>query len=158
MLEETLLQGISVELVLFAFLAVPLGLHATFSSAIVIGRQAVRLFAAVKLSYPLVATVLLLVILGAFGASVAGAVLVFVIVATINALGFVVAAVRTSRTVPVPRVAAYRELIRYGLQFYPGSLAGYFSNRSRRLLDRIPDCQPVSHRSATTAWRSASRR
>jgi O-antigen/teichoic acid export membrane protein len=130
LLEGTFLHGVDVGLLLFVFLAVPLGLLATFSSAIVLGRQAVRLFAAVKLSYPLAATVLIIVILGGYGASVANAIVVFVIVATINAVAYLVAAVLTSRTVPLPSVAPYRQLIRYGLQFYPGSLAGYFSYRS----------------------------
>lgn len=128
-LREAFLHGIALEPVLFAFLAVPLALHATFSAAIVIGRQAVRWYAAVKLSYPFATTVLLIIVLGGLGASVAGAVAVFVVVAVINALAFLIAAARIGRGVQEPGLAGYRQLIRYGLRFYPGSLAGYFSYR-----------------------------
>ena len=128
-LQEAFLHGIDLELVLLALVAFPLTLHANFSAATVIGRQAVRWYAAVKLSYPFVTTVLFVVILGALGQGVAGAIAVFVIVSAIETIGFTVAAVRVSRTVRLPRVAPYGQLIRYGLRFYPGSLTGFFSYR-----------------------------
>ena len=128
-LEETILHGISLELVLLAFLSLPFILLAPFNAAIVMGRQAVRWYAAVKLSQPLVSTVLLVIILGVLGRGVAGAIAVFVIVAAINSIGFVVAAVRVARTVPVPGVAPFGQLITYGLRLYPGSLSSFFSYR-----------------------------
>jgi O-antigen/teichoic acid export membrane protein len=128
-LQEAILHGIDPQLVLLALLALPLALHAFFSASIVIGRQAVHLYAAVKISYPLVWTVLIVAIFAGLGPSVAAAIAVYVIVAVINALGLLVAAVRVSRAAPLPGVASYRQLIRFGLRFYPASLAAFFSYR-----------------------------
>jgi O-antigen/teichoic acid export membrane protein len=129
-LQEAFLRGVSLELVLFAFLALPFALHATFTAAIVMGRQAVRWYAAINVANPLVATVLLVATLGGLGRSVAGAIAVYIIVAVVNSLGYLVAASRVSRAVTLPGVAPFRELARYALRFYPTSLAGFFSYRA----------------------------
>ena len=129
-LQGTILHEIRPEPVLLAFLVLPLLLQAPLSAATVIGLQAVMWYAAVKVSQPLITTVLLVVILGALGLGVAGAIAVFVVVAMINTIGFIFAAVRVGRTVPDPGVAPYRQLISYGLRFYPGSLSGFFSFRT----------------------------
>ena len=129
LLREAFLHEISLDLILFAFLAFPLALHATFTTAIVLGRQAVGWYAAVNVSYPLVTTVLLVAILGGLGPSVAGAIAVNLMVSVIQALGFGLGAARVSRAVPWPGFASYRGLVRYGLRLYPGSLAGFFSYR-----------------------------
>jgi O-antigen/teichoic acid export membrane protein len=129
LLREVLFHGISTELVLLAFLALPLALNATFTTAIVMGRQAVRWYAAVNTSYPIVMAILLIVILGWLGAGVAGAIAVYLIVSMIQTLGFALASARVTRAVPRPSVAPYGQLIRYGLEVYPGSLAGFFSYR-----------------------------
>jgi O-antigen/teichoic acid export membrane protein len=128
-LQEAFLRGVRLELVLFAFLALPLALHATFTAAIVMGRQAVRWYAAIKVANPLVSTVLLIAILGGLGPSVTGAIAVYFVVAVVNSLGYLVAAARVSRAVPQPGVAPFPQLVRYGLRNYPDSLAGFFSNR-----------------------------
>lgn len=128
-LQEAFLHGVRSELVLFAFLALPLALHATFTAAIVMGRQAVRWYAAIKVANPLVSTVLLIAILGGLGPSVTGAIAVYFIVAVVNSLGYLVAAARVSRAVPQPGVAPFGQLVRYGLRNYPDSVAGFFSNR-----------------------------
>jgi O-antigen/teichoic acid export membrane protein len=128
-LQEALLHGIGLELVLFAFLALPFALHATFTAAIVMGRQAVRWYAAINVANPLVTTVLLVAVLGGLGPSVAGAIAVYFIVAVVNSLGYLVAAARVSRAVPQPGVAPFRQLARFALRLYPTSVAGFFSNR-----------------------------
>lgn len=134
LLESAILHGVSVDLVILAFLVLPLLLQAPLSAAIVIGRQAVRWYAAVKLSQPLITTVLLVISLGVLGQGVAGAIGVFVLVAAINTVGFIVAAVRVGRTVPGARGAPFREIVSYGLRFYPGSLSGFFSYRTDAFL------------------------
>jgi O-antigen/teichoic acid export membrane protein len=76
-----------------------------------------------------VTTVLLIIVLGGLGPSVEGAIAVYLIVSVIQTLGFAVASARVTRAVPRPGVAPYGQLIRYGMQVYPGSLAGFFSYR-----------------------------
>ena len=58
-LQEVLLHGIDSSLVVLAFLALPLALNSTFMSGIVLGRQAVRWYAAVNMILPIVTTALL---------------------------------------------------------------------------------------------------
>ena len=128
-IQEAILHGLSLELVLFAFLVLPLLLQAPLSAATVMGRQAVRWYAAVKLAQPLVTTVLIVLVIGVLGQGVAGAVGIFIVVAAINTIGFVAAAVRVTRTVPQPETASFRQLLNYGLRFYPASLSGFFSQR-----------------------------
>jgi O-antigen/teichoic acid export membrane protein len=128
-IQEAILHGLSLELVLFAFLVLPLLLQAPLSAATVMGRQAVRWYAAVKLAQPLITTILIVVVIGLLGQGVTGAVGIFIAVAVINTIGFVVAAVSVTRTVPRPEAASFRQLLNYGLRFYPASLSGFFSQR-----------------------------
>ena len=129
-LRDKLLLGLDEGLVLLAFLVLPLLLQAPLSAAIVIGRQAVRPYAAVYSLQPITTTVLLIVLVGAMGLGVAGAVAVFVGVAIVNNVGFLVAAAIVARRIPQPRVAPLRHLVSYGLRFYPGSLSSFFSYRT----------------------------
>jgi O-antigen/teichoic acid export membrane protein len=122
--------GIGVEQILFAFLALPLALNATFTTGIVTGRQAVRWYAGINMAYPIVSTVLLVVILGGLGGSVTGAIAVYVIVSSIQSLGFAIGARWVSARNPEPAEVSYRELLRYGLPYYPGSLTQFFSARA----------------------------
>lgn len=128
-LRQAFLRGIGLELVLVAFLALPLALNATFTTGIVTGRQAVRWYAAVNMTYPVVSTVLLVAILGGLGPSVIGAIAVFLISSTVQTIGFAVGARQVARGVPEARPVGYRELFRYGLPLYPGSLTQFFSAR-----------------------------
>ncbi len=83
----TVLKGVGIEQVLFAFLAVPLALSTIFNTGIVMGRQAVRWKAAVSIAMPLATLVLLVVILGGLGPSVNGAVAVYLLAALVGAVG-----------------------------------------------------------------------
>jgi O-antigen/teichoic acid export membrane protein len=127
--QTAFLRGIPGEVVLIALLALPLSLHATFSAAVVVGRQAVRMYAAVNSLYPLVWTVLLIVVFVLLGLSVAAAIAVYLIVKLFQTLCFALAAVRVSRAVERPTPAPYRDLLRYGLRAYPESLAAFFNYR-----------------------------
>ena len=128
-LQGAVLQGGSPELVWLAFLGLPLSLLATFTAAIVMGRQAVRWYAAINVVNPVLTTVLLVIVLWGLAPSVLGAIAVYLTGAAINTLLYLAAAARVSRAVPEPAFAPLRQLVRYGLQFYPTSLAGFFSNR-----------------------------
>ncbi len=122
--------GIGIEQILFAFLALPLALNATFTTGIVTGRQAVRWYAGINMAYPIISTVLLVVILGGLGGSVNGAIAVYVIVASIQSLGFAIGARWVGTHNPEPAPVSYRDLLRYGLPYYPGSITQFFSARA----------------------------
>jgi O-antigen/teichoic acid export membrane protein len=128
-LENVYFETAGLGATVMVFLALPLALNATFTSAIVMGRQAVRWFAIVNITYPLVTTVLLIVILGGIGPSVAGAIVVFLVASIVQSTGFTLGARRVSATVEQPSHTPYRELFRYGLRFYPSSVMGFFSAR-----------------------------
>ena len=130
LLQDTILRGLGLPLILFAFLALPLALNATFTTGIVLGRQAVRWYAAVNMSYPLVTTVMIIVLLGRLDLSTAGAVGVYLIASVIQTMGFLIAANRVSRANATPEPVSYRRLFGYGLPFYPGSITLFFSYRA----------------------------
>jgi O-antigen/teichoic acid export membrane protein len=127
---DTILKGLNPELILLGFLSLPLLLLAPLSAAIVIGRQAIRPYAAVYAAQPVTTTILLIALVGILGLGVPGAVAVFVGVAIVNNIGFLLAAVFVARGVPQPTRSRLRELIGYGVRFYPGSLSSFFSYRT----------------------------
>jgi O-antigen/teichoic acid export membrane protein len=129
-LQDKLLHGLDVRMALLAFIALPLLLEAPLSAAIVIGRQAVRAYAAVYIAQPVTNTILLLVLVGALGLGVPGAIAVFIGVAVVNNIGFLLAAVVIAKGVPKPGVAPLRELVSYGLRYYLGGLGSFFSYRT----------------------------
>lgn len=129
LLREAIYHDLGLEQILFAFLVLPLALHATFTAGIVMGRQAVRWFAITSLTYPIVTTVLLIVVVGGLGASVNGAIAVYLAGATIQAVGFLVGSKRLADAMGPAEPVSYGELFRYGLPFYPGTLTQFFSFR-----------------------------
>jgi O-antigen/teichoic acid export membrane protein len=100
-----------------------------FTTAIVMGRQAVRWYAAINAAYPIATTLLLVLILGGFGPSVTGAVVVYLIVTTIQSVGFAIGAMHVSAANRLGHPVSYRELLGYGLPYYPASLADFFNYR-----------------------------
>ena len=95
-----------------------------------LGRQAVRWYAAVNMSYPLVTTVMIIVLLGRLDLSTAGAIGVYLIASVIQTTGFLIAAARVSRANATPEPVSYRRLFGYGLPYYPGSITLFFSYRA----------------------------
>jgi O-antigen/teichoic acid export membrane protein len=129
-LRESILPGIDVSLIFLAFVALPLGLSATFTTGIVMGRQAVRWKAAVSTIVLLATTVLIVVILGGLGPSVEGAIVVYLLANGIGTLGFAIGAIRVTRGVGEGPKVSYRELLRYGLPLYPASLTVFLNYRA----------------------------
>ena len=123
------MQELGIEQFLLAFLAFPLQLSGAFTIAIVMGRKAVRWYAAVNVVYTTAALILLLVFLGGFGPTVTAALAAFVGSLLIQSVGSAVGARRvTAHLPPIDRVT-FRGLFRYGLPFFPGSLAVFFAYR-----------------------------
>lgn len=129
LLRETVLHGLGLDQVTFAFVSLPLALAAAFTTAIVMGRQAVRWYAAVNISVPIATTVLLLVILGGLGPSVVGAIGVYLVAMAIQAIGFTLGARHVSAANAEPRRVSSRELFGYALPFYVANLPVHFSYR-----------------------------
>lgn len=110
-------------------LALPLLLSSTLTTAIVVGRQAVRWLALVNICFSLSATGLILLLVGALGLGVGGALIAFIATTTLQAVGFLIGAIQVSRTTPSSRSVSFRDLFRRGLPFYPGSLTQFFGYR-----------------------------
>lgn len=129
LLFEAMPGDITVAHLLIAFVALPFALHVTFTTGIVMGRQAVRWYVAVNIVYPIATTALLIAVLGGTGASVAGALVVYLAATAIQAIGFAIGAARVTRAAGLVPAVRYRDLFGYGLTSYPASLAGFFSYR-----------------------------
>jgi O-antigen/teichoic acid export membrane protein len=129
LLRGAIFHDLGLEQILFAFLALPLALSATLTTGIVMGRQAVRWYAIVNIASPIATTVLLILILGGLGPSVNGAIAVYLLGASIQAVGFAIGARRLTAAMAGADSVSFRELFRYGLPYYPGSLTQFFSYR-----------------------------
>ena len=129
-LRSTFLRDLEPAQIILALCALPLLLNATFTTGIVMGRQAVRWLALVGVAQAVVTTLLLGVLVGALGLGVAGALWTFLVAAGLQAAGFLVAAMRVSARIPDSARASYFRLVRYGLPLYPGSLTSYFGYRA----------------------------
>ena len=164
--------GVGVEQILLVFVAMPLALNATFTTGIVTGRQAVRWYAGINMVYPVVSTVLLVILLGGLNGSLNGAIAVYLIAASIQSFGFAIGARMVSGHNPEPSRSRIRELLRYGLPFYPSSLTQFFSARADVFLIAwlVPDSSaPLGYYSmavglaelvffSRTQWRPSSSR
>jgi O-antigen/teichoic acid export membrane protein len=128
-LTVTIMRGLEPALIIFGLCIIPSLLTATFASAIVIGRQAVRWSAAVSVVQAASATLFLGLLVGGLGLGVAGGVAAFLASSVLTMVGLVLGAVRASATVPEPGSVTYRELFRYGLPLYPASITTFFSYR-----------------------------
>lgn len=128
LLREAILHGIGLDQFLVALVALPIAVSATFTTAIILGRRAVRWYAAINSAYP-IGIGLLLVVLAALGPSVMGAIVVYLIAISIRAIGLAIGARRVSADIVGAESVSYRELLSYGLRLYPGSLTGFFSYR-----------------------------
>lgn len=128
-LRGAIFHDLALEQILIAFLALPLAINATLTTGIVMGRQAVRWYAIVNIVSPIATTVLLIVILGGLGPSVNGAIAVYLLGASVQAAGFAIGARRLTAAMAGAESVSFRELFRYGLPYYPGSLTQFFSYR-----------------------------
>ena len=123
------LEGMPAGLVAFAFLSLPLSLNAIFTTGVVIGRRQIRFYSLVKIVTPMVTTVLVAILLGVLGASVTGAIIIYLVGTSIQSIGLLIGAVRAGRENTGGGSASYRELFRYGLPTYIGSITTFFSYR-----------------------------
>jgi O-antigen/teichoic acid export membrane protein len=129
-LRATVLHGLEPVAIIVPLLTLPILLNATLSTGIIVGRQAVRWLVLVKICASVSATILILLLAGVLGLGVWGALIAFVLTAAIQAVALLAGATRVSRAVPATGSVSYRDLLRYGLPFYPGSLTEFFGYRA----------------------------
>lgn len=129
LLRESVLHGLALGLILAAFLSLPLALSAAFTTAIVMGRQAVRWYAAINVGVPLTTTILTIVVVGLLGLSVTGAIAVYLIALGVQAVGFAIGARRVSAADDAAEPVSYRDLLGYAIPFYPANLTVHFNYR-----------------------------
>ncbi len=115
--------------VILGLAVLPLAMNATFSTAVLLGRQSVRWYGAVSIGQSLCSIVLFLVLVGALGLGLLGALWAYFLANCISTGGFLIGSRRVSSLVPSPKRVSYGELVKYGLPFYPGSLTQFFSLR-----------------------------
>lgn len=128
-LQATFLRGLDQDEIILALCALPFALNATFTTAILLGRQAVRWYAAVNIILSTVSIILFVVLVGVMGFGVMGALLAQLLLAIMGATGWFLGSRQAIVKIPGPTRVSYRELFRYGLPFYPGSLTQFFSLR-----------------------------
>lgn len=128
-LEDTIMRGLEPAQIVLSLCAIPLLLTATFATAIVIGRQAVRWYATVNIVQAVSATCVLAILVGILGLGVNGAVTAFLLTSLLAMVGLILGARRVCATVSDPGSVTYRQLFRYGLPLYPGSITTFFSSR-----------------------------
>ena len=129
-LRQAFLGGVDPGLVIFTMLALPIALSGTLTSGIVIGRQAARWYATVNIVQVFASSILLVLIVAVLRLGLEGALIVFVLTATMQATGFLIGAARRTAHTAGSEDVPVTSLFRYGLSLYPGSLSQFFSYRA----------------------------
>jgi O-antigen/teichoic acid export membrane protein len=130
LLEDGLLQSMDPALVVATACVLPVLLLRTLSSSILIALKAVRWFAVVMLAEAIANTVLLIFLVGVLGLGLVGAVAMYATSSILGMTGLWIGARRVVAATPPAGGVGYRELLRYGLPLYLGSLTSFFSNRA----------------------------
>ncbi len=131
-LRTTFMAGLETSHILFALLALPLALNATYTTGIVLGRQAVRWYAGVNITQVIGYSVLLVHLVAVLGLGLPGALFIFVAITCVQAAGFLIGSARVTARHQDPGLepAGVRDLFRYGLRLYPAIITQFFSYRA----------------------------
>ena len=128
-LRATILGFIDPWEIVLGLASFPFLLHATFTTGVILAKRAVRWYALVNIGQALISVALFVILLGMLHLGVVGALWVLFAVNFLIAAGFFVGSVRATARDAERRPISYRELFRYGLPLYPGSLTQHFSVR-----------------------------
>ena len=129
-LRATFMAGLESGQIVLALFALPIALNATFTTGIVLGRQAVRWYAGINIGQVIAYSVLLVVLVAWLGLGLGGAIAVFLLVTSIQASGFLVGAIRVTAHSQGKKPVPVRDLFKYGLPIYPSTLTQFFSYRA----------------------------
>jgi len=129
-LQESIFDDLASAEIILPLLALPLILNGSFTLNVIIGRRQVTWYSAVSIGGSLVGLVLYVVLVGVLGLGLRGALVAYLLLALVQATARLVASVAAERRNRDPGRLTYRQLFRYGLPFYPGSLTQYYSYRA----------------------------
>lgn len=129
-LDTTLFHGLEPILVVLPLIALPFFLSATFTTGIVVGRQAARWLAIVNIGVSLTATPMIIVLVGVLDLGIWGAISAFLLTAVVQAMGFLIGARAVTHKLRPVGSASYRQLFEFGIPFYPTSLTQFFAYRA----------------------------
>ncbi len=115
--------------IVLGIVALPFLLWATFTTGVVLGRQQVRWYSFVNVVYTLGSLVVFLLFIAVFDWGVVGALVASLAMNALQAVLFFIASLRITGEMTDRRPVSYRELFRFGLPLYPGSLTQHFSIR-----------------------------
>lgn len=128
-LRSTILHFLDPYMIILGLAALPLLLVATFTTGILLGRQAVRWYAAASVGLTVASFCVYVLIVGVFGFGLVGALWAALLGACFGPVAYFVGSVRASARIAHPNPLSYRELFRYGLPLYPGNLTQFLSAR-----------------------------
>ena len=129
-LQGTLLRGLEPVAILVGVTALPFMLNANFTTGIVVGRQSAFGMALIYVAGNALTTLLILVLVGALGLGVWGALVGFVIGSLAYAVAFFVLSLRVTRGVTSVGAVSTSRLVGYGLQLFPANLSQFFAARA----------------------------
>jgi O-antigen/teichoic acid export membrane protein len=133
-IRETFIRGPDLPQIAMGLIAVPIALSATFTTAIVVGRQAVRWNLMATLGTSLSSTALIVWFVGFQSMGVDGALIAYLVTLIIQATIYLIGARRVTVPIREATSARFRDLFRYGLPLFPGALTSFFSHRFDVLL------------------------
>lgn len=129
-LQRTVLQPVPLELLLVSIASVPFQFATAFAGSTLIGRQRLRTYNLVVVAQSVLMLVGVVILVGLLDLGVAGAILSYVAVAVLAAIG---TALELQRAVAEATVERGRvrllQIAGYGIRIYPASVTGYFSYR-----------------------------
>lgn len=128
-LEASVLRNAPGDLVRLALVSLPFQFVASFSGAILVGRQTFFVYNTVLVAQAALTLALVVVFVGVAGLGPAGAVLGNVIVAGAAATASAIAVRRTTRADEPAPPLGLGELARFGARVYPASVTTFFSYR-----------------------------
>jgi O-antigen/teichoic acid export membrane protein len=129
-LQQTLLQPVPLELLLVSLASVPFQFGTAFAGSTLIGKQRLRNYNLIVVAQSALMLIGVVVLVGLLDLGVEGALLSYVAVAIIAAVG---TAIELSRAVADEPAEGGRvklsQIAGYGIRIYPASVSGYFSYR-----------------------------
>lgn len=128
-LRATILDFIDGPLILLGFAVLPLALNATFTTGILLGRQAVRWYSIVNIGLTVAGFGIYVLLVGVLGLGLVGALWAALVVSLIGTVGYFLGAARGGGTAHDTEPVTYRALFRFGLPVYPGTLTQFFALR-----------------------------
>jgi len=129
-LQETFLRGLEPIAILVGVAALPFMLNANFTTGIVVGRQSAFGMALIYVAGNALTTVLILLLVGALGLGVWGALVGFVVSFVAYAAAFFVLSLRVTRHLTSEGAVATGRLLAYGLQLFPANISQFFAART----------------------------